>query len=206
MKYSFFITAVVPVLCYGYASLYHEVSNKNPIHETIYNDASRVCTEVQSMQTQLKVTYVENSNDQSMNPHFPAIHMGTDRAHDGWIHLVYTDSAEDRLSTFVDAADPTQYPEIYPCYTCDQDFYDAPLWSYESGSKPISYWRGHAYAVTINTKTKEIVLLAGVIWGFRLLRRSFYPKMITPSGIDFEQVKLDIAELQKLLPDYRFSY
>ena len=101
-----------------------------------------------------------------LNPTFPAIHIHTKTEHNAWIHIVYTDSPQ--WQSFIDA--PLQ---TAPFYSWEQDFYDAPLWRYSLFHKPLSFWKGHVFAVQVGNKI--VKCLRGFEWGFQLLLPALRP-------------------------------
>ena len=130
------------------------------------------------------VYFMENTHKTSINPYFPAIHIQTTVPHNAWIHVVYADAKDVKWRTFLDAPPKNISHSSYPFYTCKKDFYDAPLWRYGIFSKPLRYWKGHAFAVNIDYKEKKIHCLGGIQWGFKLSFLALRPKGIFPSPLN----------------------
>ena len=104
------------------------------------------------------------------------------------MHIVHPDSYLQKYRIFIDAL-----PELHPFYTIQADFYDAPCWRYNLFSKPLTYWKGHAYAVQIDENKKVVEIYGGIEWGFTLTRFSFYPSCITPRKLTKEEQDFDFA-------------
>lgn len=151
----------------------------------------------------LHVAFIANSAYKSMNPYFPSIHICIS-SHDecdqnyAWIHIVHTDAEEPRLRTFVDSID-----SIYPFYTYGKDFYDAPLWRYTLFYKPISYWKGIAFAVRIDHVHKTIECIGAIEWGFQLHYYQIRPQAIIPRMLDLVELEAAWLSLQDILPGYK---
>lgn len=176
----------------------HATAHPQPvitIHRSIYSHAYRKAY-ISSMKSTFNVSYVEHTTTECINPFFPAIHITTETPHDGWIHIVYTNSQCPHLRSFVDAPDPKIYPDLYPFYTLEQDFYDAPQWDYTLFSKPINYWHRHAYAVKIDRNHHTITIIGGVNWGYTLSTFSLYPKMVYPQPLSKQDLIKDLSILQ----------
>lgn len=174
-------------------------SNKN-IYSCIY-DRDHENTTLTSMGQKFEVKYVENANKECVNPYFPAIHISTQGEHNAWLHIVYTDAAPSKWQRFIDVA---ENHKAYPFYTLEQDFYDAPHWSYTLFSKPLSYWKGHAYAVKVDHRDKTIKCIGGVEWGFRLSYFHLRPQAITPSKLDINKWEKDWEILRNELKGYQY--
>jgi hypothetical protein len=142
-----------------------------------------------------QVHFVSNSKPHCLNPTFPAIHIHTKTQHNAWIHIVYTDCPQWQI--FIDAPSQTQ-----PFYSWEQDFYDAPLWNYSLFHKPLSFWKGHVFAVQVGNKI--VKCLGGVEWGFQLLLTELRPVSITPRLLGNQAWNQACSVLQKTYPQYHF--
>ncbi len=158
------------------------------IHEAIYNDGKFCTIENQFF----KINYVKNSSSSSINPGFPSIHITVKEKCDGWLHLVYIDSTSSKkVVTFVDTT-----AEIYPMYTMQDDFYDAPYWKFTLISRPLNYWKGHAYPVVVNVANKVIYFNKGIEWGFMLQIFKTEPKSIIPRVLNDIEIRKDLEWLE----------
>jgi len=68
----------------------------------------------------------------------------------------------------------------------DKNFYDMPYWSYTLISKPVSVWKGHAYAVSIDDTKQTMECRGGIEWGYRLPIFSLRPQAIEPRALSKE--------------------
>lgn len=163
---------------------------KLTIHDSIYLSPHRSLT----LDT-FSIAYCEHAPTGASNPNFPAIHISTTQPHNGWIHIVHSDAKNPKTETspwnFVDASN-----DILPLYNLENDFYDAPHWSFSRMQRPLSYWKGHAYAVTIDQKTGRISYIGGIEWGFLLHRLSLMPKALRPRLLTKEDWKSDWTIMQ----------
>ena len=167
------------------------------IHQCIYEDKHKQSFKLISMQNFFEVNLVQNSDTSCINPYFPSIHIKTDCDHTAWFHIVVTNSEDIELQEFIDAQ-----KESYPFYTLEKDFYDAPTWRYTLFSKPLSFWKGRAYAVKIDHNTKTIKCIGGIQWGFTLSYFHFRPQIIIPSGLTTQHWEQDWLIFKNKLPDY----
>ena len=138
-----------------------------------------------------EIDLIKNAGRQCANVGFPIIHVTTQAPHNAFLQVVYTDSALPELRQFIDAADAVKYPEIYPFYTLNQDFDDAPKWSYSFFVKPVRRWDAHVYAVQMNHEQGTIHCVGGIKWGFEFSYFSLSPQAITPSALTQEDWKKD---------------
>ena len=160
-------------------------SSSSNLHQCIYKSKDKRNLKVRSLNNEFAITYVENSDHHCFNPRFPAIHITTQAKHNAWLHVVYTDHNDIKDNQiFVDTVDPDKAPDIYPFYNLGQEFYDAPLWRYSLLSKPLSYWKGHAWAVEVDRENKTIKPVGGVSWGFNLSYFQIRPICIIPSALN----------------------
>lgn len=175
-----------------------EVNLKNTknIHQCIYENQPESYL-INSNGIDFHIALAPNADSNCINPHFPAIHIKTIEPHNAWIHIVRTDNNHDELKVFVDAVNMQS-----PFYTLEQDFYDAPLWRYSLLSKPLSYWKGHAYAVMIGPDKKTIKFIGGVSWGFELSYLHIYPQKIFPDSLTFDDWKRDFLLFEEKLKTY----
>ncbi len=174
-------------------------NGKRNIYNCIY-DGNYETIAPTSMGQVLNVNYVRNADTACINPYFPAIHIATEAEHNAWLHVVYTDTTSPKWQQFIDTVDNSK---SYPFYTTDQDFFDAPHWRYTLFSKPLKFWKGHAYAVKVNHKNGTIQCVGGVEWGFQLSYFSTRPKSITPSALTHQDWKKDRSIFKTTLKGYR---
>ena len=152
------------------------------------------------------VYLVENSKPNCLNPYFPSIHIQAGQSHNAWVHIVYTDSKASKWRVFIDAANKDTQDSAYPFYTYEQDFYDAPLWTYSLFSKPLSFWKGHAFAVQVDHQKKSIICFAGIEWGFELSQFRLRPKAINPQLLNKQDWVKAWQILQEKLPGFEQTY
>jgi hypothetical protein len=134
-----------------------------------------------------KVCFVPYSKKKE-NKNYPMISIETDNEIIGYIQIVRTDSTEFSLKEFIDAG-----PSIFPYYTEEKFFFDAPIWNFSLFQKPIYYWDAHLYAVL---KNKEVIPLTK--WGFHFKYFfSLSPSVDKPCNL----AKSDIEADKKLLAD-----
>lgn len=148
------------------------------------------------------IDFVRNSKPNCLNPYFPAIHIKTDIPHNAWLHVVYTDSEVPEQQTFIDSEKITTKRSSYPFYAYTEDFYDAPLWTYSLLNKPISFWKGHAFAVEVNHQNKTIKCLGGIEWGFELHFTKLRPVASKPKLLDEKAWNQAWRLLKSKLPNY----
>lgn len=152
------------------------------------------------------VYLVENSKPNCLNPYFPSIHIQASQSHNAWIHIVYTDSQAPEWRTFIDTTTKNSSGSTYPFYTYEQDFYDAPLWTYSLFNKPIRFWKGHAFAVKADHQNKSINCIGGIEWGFALSDFRLRPKTTAPRLLNKEHWEKAWQILQDKLPGYSQTY
>jgi len=149
------------------------------------------------------VYLVENSKPNCLNPYFPSIHIQAGQLHNAWVHIVYTDSKAPEWKVFIDAANINSPLSAYPFYTYAHDFQDAPLWTYSLFSKPLSFWKGHAFALRVDHQKKSIHCLGGIQWGFELSQFRLRPKAINPKALNNLDWDKAWQILQEKLPGYK---
>lgn len=183
--FTIILLCVLPLAFYAYnwQSPDNNPSAADNLHQCIYKSNKKRNLKVRSLNNAFAITYVENNGHDCFNPHFPAIHITTQAKHNAWLHVVYTDRNDD-YQIFVDTVDPDKAPDIYPFYTLGQEFYDAPLWRYSLFSKPLSYWKGHAWAVEVDHENKTIKPIGGISWGYNLSYFKIRPTCIIPSALN----------------------
>ncbi|ETZ07775.1 hypothetical protein P618_200016 [Holospora obtusa F1] len=152
------------------------------------------------------VYLVENSKPNYLNPYFPSIHIQASQPHNAWIHIVYTDSKDPEWRTFIDARNIDSSGSTYPFYTYEQDFYDAPLWTYSLFNRPLRFWKGHAFAVKVDHQKKYIHCIGGIEWGFELSYFRLRPKATAPQLLNKETWEKAWQILQEKLPGYSQTY
>jgi hypothetical protein len=156
--------------------------------------------------TEPNVYLVNNSAPECLNPFFPSIHIQASQSHNAWVHIVYTDSKAPEWRTFIDAANVDSPGSAYPFYTYEQDFYDAPLWTYSLLKKPLSFWKGHAFALKVDHHRKTIECIGGIEWGFELPLVKLRPKAIHPKVLGRLEWEQAFQVLQEKLPGYTHTY
>jgi len=122
--------------------------------------------------------------------------MSAQKEHNTWLHIMHTDAKPMKLQRFID------YDKTYPFYTLEHDFYDAPDWNYTLFSKPLSYWKGHAYAVEVNHLNKTIKCLGGIEWEFKLSHFQLHPQMIALSSLSINDWEKDWETFKHGLEEY----
>ena len=158
------------------------------------------------------IDYVENSMVDCFNPNFPSIKINSRTQHNAWLHVVHTNN--DNWKIFIDSVDKLKYPLMYPFYSMknnpydefngtDNNFYDAPLWTYNLIKTKKMRWEGHAYPVKITDN--QIMFFDGIAWGFELLPFKLHPKMITPRIITENELKSDLEILKVELTNHEFN-
>ncbi len=177
------------------------------IHKSIQQDENKLNFVLTNEQgTQFCIDLVKNCKPDSINPHFPAIYIKTNPECNAWAHIVYTDAKDQKLRTFIDALEPSAQYSNYPFYARSNDFADAPLWTYGLFSKPLSFWKGHAFALLVDDLNKTVKCLGGVEWGFELHYTNLRPVAIIPRLLDENAWTKACQLLKKELADYEFSY
>ena len=157
------------------------LSSVKNIHASIHDDHRKLYFKIGTRQGKyFNVYLVNNSAPECLNPFFPSIHIQASQSHNAWVHIVYTDSKAPEWRTFIDAANVDSPGSAYPFYTYEQDFYDAPLWTYSLLKKPLSFWKGHAFALKVDHHRKTIECIGGIEWGFELPLVKLRPKAIHP--------------------------
>lgn len=173
------------------------------IAQSIYKSPHKL-VQLSSGGTIFKINYVKNAPKNAINPHFPAIHLLGKGEFDAWLHIVHTDAQEPALKVFVDAHRDGDHAH-YPFYAKGKNFYNAPYWRYSLLNKPLSFWRGHAYAVAVDQEEKKITFKGGVAWGFDLPRFSFSPVACVPQALSVDDWKRDMGEVSGALAGYEIS-
>ncbi|NDB83082.1 MAG: hypothetical protein EB127_10145 [Alphaproteobacteria bacterium] len=182
-------------------------SGETNIHTCIHSDDRKLHFKLDAGGgNNFDVYLVENSKLNCLNPYFPSIHIQASQPHNAWIHIVYTDSKAPEWRVFIDAANKDTQGSAYPFYTYEQDFYDAPLWTYSLFNKPLSVWKGHAFAVQVDHQKKSIHCLGGVEWGFELSQFKLRPKAINPKTLNNLDWDKAWQLLQEKLPGYSQTY
>ncbi len=182
-------------------------SGDTNIHTCIHNDDRKLHFKLDAGGgNNLDVYLVENSKQNCLNPYFPSIHIQANQSHNAWVHIVYTDSKAPEWRIFIDAANIDIPGSAYPFYAYEQDFYDAPLWRYYLFSKPLSFWKGHAFAAQVNHQKKSIHCIGGIEWGFALSDFRLRPKTADPRLLNKEHWEKAWQILQEKLPGYSQTY
>lgn len=149
------------------------------------------------------VNLVKNCEVRAINPYFPAIGIKIRPECNAWLHIARTDCQDPKLRTFIDAPAPDSKYSTYPFYSKLSYFCDAPLWTYGLLWKPLSFWKGHAFALQVDDVSKTIKCLGGVQWGFQLHWTKLRPVAIIPKLLDETVWLRDFEFFQKELADYR---
>ena len=171
-------------------------------YSCIYDGKYHTCNLV-SMGNTFVVDYVEHAAEECVNPSFPIIHSTTTAEHTAWLHVVRTDTARTEWQEFIDTVDQKQDLSVYPFYTCEQDFYDTPCWTYTLFEKPLSFWRGNAYAVRVDREAKTIECVGGISWGFELSSWRILPQCTIPCALTQQDWEKDWELFQTALPEYK---
>ncbi len=185
---------------FSWRSLDINRASKRSIHSCIYDGKHHTDT-IESMGNEFVVSYVENADADCINPGFPSIHITTEAEHTAWLHIVRTDCSQGMWQQFIDTVDQKQCPSVFPFYTLDQDFYDAPCWHYTLWDK-FSFWRGHAYAVHVDHQEKTVRCVGGVAWGYELFYSTITPRAIEPYALAAQDWKRDWDIFNAELPGY----
>jgi hypothetical protein len=147
------------------------------------------------------INYIENCPSDCINPNYPSIHITTSADHNAWLHVVRTDTIDPQTGqpnwTFIDS-----HESIYPFYTCGTDFYDAPCWNSSLLAKPLGYWKGHAYAVSVDYENSTIQFVGGIEWGFTWSTFGFSPTAIPPRVVTEQERLADWKIFETALVDY----
>lgn len=138
---------------------------------------------------EFRIAFVPYSQKKE-NKNYPMISIETNNEIIGYIQIVRTDSNESSLKEFIDSGS-----QIFPYYTKEKIFFDAPIWSFSLFQKPIYFWDAHIYAVL---KTKEVIPL--IKWGFHFKYFfSLSPSADKPCNL----IKSDIERDKKFLVGLR---
>ena len=180
-------------------------SSKRSISNSIYDAKHHTCSLV-SMGNECVVNYVEHVEKDCLNPDFRAIHITTRAQHNAWMQVVRTDTVISKWQVFIDTPDKERYPEyerVAPFYNLEEDFYDAVSWNYTLFQKPLSFWRGHAYAVQVDRQEKTIKCVGGIAWGYELSYWRILPKCSVPYALIQQDWEKDWELFQTALPEYK---
>ena len=180
-------------------------SSKRSIASSIYDATHRTCNFV-SMGNAFVVNYVEHAGKDCLNPDFPAIHITTKAEYTAWMQVVRTDSVVSAWQEFIDTPDkerrPEDYEKVAPFYSLGEDFYDAVSWHYTLFQKPLSFWRGHAYAVHVDREAKTITCVGGISWGYELSQWRILPKCTVPCALTEQDWEKDWELFCTALSEY----
>lgn len=181
--------------------------------ECIYEDPSRKELKFTSCGSMFTINYVEHTLIKARNPTFPSIHIVTNDQCNAWLQIIYTDCPPNKDWLFIpinenlcyriDTAPKDNDPnKVYPFYTLTNDLYDSPQWNFSFKQRDLSFWRAHAYAVSVNQEKKTISCIGGISWGYKLLPFHFKPKMILPQSLSIDDWKNDWKLFSTVLPDF----
>ncbi len=148
------------------------------------------------------VRYIENSSTDCTNPYFPTMHIRFLRPHNAWLQIVRTNV--DGYRVFIDSVDKNTNPELYPFYTMDDDFYDAPLWTYRIWHDGVE-WVAHLYPISIDFHSKVVTFSQGLLWGFRFGNYRLRPVTIKPTIISRNDIESDWLIFKNGLNGYRME-
>lgn len=206
MKKILFISILLVVmrLFHKYNHVPIQPENIQNIHDCIYSSYP--------IRVNIKnfiINYIEHSGEQCVNPGFPSIHIQSKLPCDGWLHIIHSDNkylSSKPNGEFIDAS-----PTLFPFYTLEKDFYDAPYWFYTFFYKPLFYWKGHAYAVQINHEQKIITVVGGIEWGFTFSIFAFKPQTIRPRELSKIELSQDLKVFSSIFQkptkySIKFSY
>lgn len=172
-------------------------TQKGSIDDCFLSSPHRVIS-LKSLGSDFSVRLIENASLDCANPNFPIIEITSGPDVNAWLQIVRTDSKNKKEKVFVDSCD-----EIFPFYTLQEKFIDAPHWGSSFFKKYLSKWVGHAYAINLDKTKKELKVIGGVEWGFRLPYFSFGPKALQPRGLSIDSWNIDKVEFKKHLLDYK---
>lgn len=191
--------------------------NSANFRECIYKDPLHKEVKISSCGSDFTVNYVENTSlavSPCFNPTFPSIHIAADDRCNAFLQIIYADcrsmeewqfiAIQEHLCCRIDTSNKDNDPYgVYPFYTKCNQLYDSPHWEYAFFSRPLSFWRAHAYAVVVDYNNKKISCLGGISWGYRLPWYSCTPKMILPASLSMDDWKDDWKLFSTVLPDFR---
>ena len=72
-------------------------------------------------------------------------------------------------------------------------------------SKPLNYWKGHAWAVTVDRRNKTIKPIGGISWGFKLSYFKLRPELIPLSPLDMQTWESDWLVFQTKLKNFKVN-
>ena len=127
----------ISIFLFIFSLFWQDLKINNEVAEDIGNclyKSNYKNLKLNSMEGDFNIFYIPNAPRNCFNPSFPIIHIKLKQEHNAWLQIVRTDSSDKKLQKFIDTN-----VELYPFYTLEQDFYDAPLWSYTLFSKPLTY-------------------------------------------------------------------
>ena len=142
-----------------------------------------------SFENKFTIELLPHNHKKSINPDFPTITIEAKTEYNAWIHIVRTDCVDETLKIFIDTLDKKTFPGLYPFYTREKVFQDSPLWNYNIERPYFSFWKGHAWAVTVDENKKITECKGGVSWGFYFDGKhatpfAFKPKALTKKEWD----------------------
>lgn len=138
MRKSILYCSIICMVIFGFYNVYYWKSppanyNAAPSiqadYESIHNHSH--CTlDLISMNNTFHINYIKNTDQNAINPYFPAVYITTTASHTAWIQIIYTDHPQ--WSKIIDTVHPDSphYKFLYPFYTYNQHLYDAPLCEY----------------------------------------------------------------------------
>lgn len=193
-----FIILIILVFAYTYNIKKIIATQPLSIHDCIYDNPHK-----NIIINDFEINYLENSPKNCINPNFPSIHIVGKANYNAWLHLIYTDAKDPKRTInwcYIDAD-----KNNYPFYTVEKDFYDAPLWGSSFFKRPLSYWKGHAWAVFVDFSQCTIQIVEGFEWGFEW-KRFRKPKALTPRLLSLKDWNADFKQFETFLQYYKIEF
>lgn len=224
-KLSKFIIAAGLVLIFLYA-LKQILEWYTPVNENGFSDAQHCIFEnknhqktmLHSMGHNFEVTYIKNASDECLLPHFPAIHITTESAHNKWIFVDYKSRSlfvpntrlMFKLGEDSEKAEKTgdsllreqlfkdfDYQGHMIFYSSEKEFFSNHGDGYTLFTKNSINWTGHAWAIQADLDKKTIRCVGGISWGFKVPWYSLWPVMILPQALTQEDWQNDWDKLSQ---------
>lgn len=178
----------------------------NLINDCIYNNKHDKSV-LKIKENFFEISFIENSPKTCINPNFPSIHISTSFSHNAWMQVIFTDSNELELKHIIDSDTSS---DLFPLYTTEENFFDAPKWSYTILHKPIKTWIANCYALNIDNVKKLITIHGPIEWGFYFKYPfSTKPQMIHPNLNPIYKKESELLIKKSILnkyPDYKIIF
>jgi hypothetical protein len=185
----FILTITIVVAIFFYTMPLKKANPKFSVYEC-FKKFPYQSLELKSLNNKFTVKYISNSPSECINPLFPSIQIESNDAKiDAWLQIIYTDSNDVSTKLFIDS-----YQSLFPLYTRDPVFYDAPLWNISSSVLPLSYWKAHTYALKQYKQTFSII--GAIKWGFAVEKSDApVPELIFPEIMTDTELAKDLEFL-----------